>query len=37
MAAAIDKAEAIQSAEDALCSSIAEGASLFGKLNFDER
>ena len=36
MAAAIDKAEAIQLTEDALCSSIAEGDSLFGKLNFDE-
>jgi 4-hydroxy-4-methyl-2-oxoglutarate aldolase len=36
MAAAIDKAEAIQLTEDALCSSIAEGVSLFGKLNFDE-
>ena len=37
MAAAIDKAEAIQSTEDALCSSIAEGSvCLFDKLNFDE-
>jgi RraA family protein len=36
MAAAIDKAEAIQLTEDALCSSIAEGVSLFDKLNFDE-
>jgi 4-hydroxy-4-methyl-2-oxoglutarate aldolase len=37
MAAAIDRAEAIQSTEDALCSSIAEGGvCLFDKLNFDE-
>jgi 4-hydroxy-4-methyl-2-oxoglutarate aldolase len=36
MAAAIDQAEAIQSTEDALCASIAEGVSLFDKLNFDE-
>jgi hypothetical protein len=34
--AAIDKAEAIQVAEDALCSSMAGGVSLFDKLNFDE-
>jgi 4-hydroxy-4-methyl-2-oxoglutarate aldolase len=36
MAAAIDKAEAIQFTEDALCSSLAEGACLFDKLNFGE-
>jgi len=36
LAAAIDKAEAIQATEDALLSSMAEGVSLFGKLNFDE-
>jgi len=36
MAAAIDKAEAIQVTEDALLSSMAEGVSLFDKLNFDE-
>ena len=36
MAAAINKAEDIQVTEDALCSSIAEGVSLFDKLNFDE-
>jgi 4-hydroxy-4-methyl-2-oxoglutarate aldolase len=36
LAAAIDKAEAIQFAEDALCSSVANGVSLFDKLNFDE-
>ena len=36
MAAAIDKAEAIQFTEDALRSSIAEGVCLFDKLNFDE-
>jgi 4-hydroxy-4-methyl-2-oxoglutarate aldolase len=36
LAAAIDKAEAIQFTEDALCSSMAEGVSLFDKLNFDE-
>jgi regulator of RNase E activity RraA len=36
MVAAIDKAEAIQLTEDALCSSIAEGVCLFDKLNFDE-
>jgi 4-hydroxy-4-methyl-2-oxoglutarate aldolase len=36
MAAAIDKAEAIQFTQGALCSSIAEGACLFDKLNFDE-
>jgi RraA family protein len=36
MAAAIDKAEAIQFTEDTLRSSIAEGACLFGKLNFNE-
>ena len=36
MAAAIDKAEAIQATEDALLSSMAAGISLFDKLNFDE-
>jgi 4-hydroxy-4-methyl-2-oxoglutarate aldolase len=36
LAAAIDKAEAIQVAEDALCSSMADGVSLFDKLNFNE-
>ena len=36
LAAAIDKAEAIQATEDALLSSMAEGASLFDTLNFDE-
>ena len=36
MAAAIDKAEAIQLTEDALRSSITEGVSLFDRLNFDE-
>jgi len=36
MAAAIDKAEAIQVTEDALLSAMAEGVSLFDKLNFDE-
>ncbi len=36
LAAAIDRAEAIQVAEDALRSSMAEGVSLFDKLNFDE-
>jgi regulator of RNase E activity RraA len=36
MAAAIDKAEAIQLTEDTLRSSITDGASLFDKLNFDE-
>jgi 4-hydroxy-4-methyl-2-oxoglutarate aldolase len=36
MAAAIDKAEAIQLTEDALLSAMAEGVSLFDKLNFDE-
>jgi 4-hydroxy-4-methyl-2-oxoglutarate aldolase len=36
LAAIIDKAEAIQVTEDALCSSMAEGVSLFDKLNFDE-
>jgi RraA family protein len=36
LAAAIDKAEAIQAIEDALLSSMAEGASLFDTLNFDE-
>jgi 4-hydroxy-4-methyl-2-oxoglutarate aldolase len=36
LAAAIDKAEAIQAAEDALCSSMADGVSLFDKLNFNE-
>ena len=36
LAAAIDRAEAIQAAEDALCSSMAEGVCLFDKLNFDE-
>jgi 4-hydroxy-4-methyl-2-oxoglutarate aldolase len=36
LAAAIDKAEAIQATEDALYSSMAEGASLFDTLNFDE-
>jgi 4-hydroxy-4-methyl-2-oxoglutarate aldolase len=36
MAAALDKAEAIQVTEDALRSSIAEGVCLFDKLNFDE-
>jgi 4-hydroxy-4-methyl-2-oxoglutarate aldolase len=36
LAAAIDKAEAIQFAEDALCSSMVNGVSLFDKLNFDE-
>jgi 4-hydroxy-4-methyl-2-oxoglutarate aldolase len=36
LAAAIDKAEAIQLTEDALRSSMADGVSLFGKLNFDE-
>jgi regulator of RNase E activity RraA len=36
MAAVIDKAEAIQATEDALRSAIADGASLFGTLNFDE-
>jgi RraA family protein len=36
MAAAIDKAEAIQFTEDTLRSSIAEGACLFDKLNFNE-
>ena len=36
LTAAIDKAEAIQITEDALLSSMAEGVSLFDKLNFDE-
>ena len=36
MAAAIDKAEAIQFTEDTLRSSIGEGACLFDKLNFNE-
>ncbi len=36
LAAAIDKAEAIQVTEDALFSSMAEGVSLFDKLSFDE-
>jgi len=36
LAAVIDKAEAIQVTEDALCSSIADGVCLFDKLNFDE-
>jgi Aldolase/RraA len=36
LAAAVDKAEAIQFAEDGLCSSMANGVSLFDKLNFDE-
>ena len=36
LAAAIGKAEAIQLTEEALCSSMAEGVSLFDKLNFDE-
>jgi 4-hydroxy-4-methyl-2-oxoglutarate aldolase len=36
MAAAIDKAEAIQFTEDTLRSAIAEGACLFDKLNFHE-
>jgi 4-hydroxy-4-methyl-2-oxoglutarate aldolase len=36
LAAAIDKAEAIQVAEDALCASMADGVSLFDKLNFNE-
>jgi 4-hydroxy-4-methyl-2-oxoglutarate aldolase len=36
LAAIIDKAEAIQVTEDALCSSMAEGVSLFDQLNFDE-
>jgi 4-hydroxy-4-methyl-2-oxoglutarate aldolase len=36
LAAIIDRAEAIQATEDALRSAIAEGASLFGTLNFDE-
>lgn len=36
LAAAIDRAEAIQAAEDALCSSLASGVCLFDKLNFDE-
>jgi 4-hydroxy-4-methyl-2-oxoglutarate aldolase len=37
LAAAIDKAEVIQVTEDALCSSMAEGVSLFDRLNFDEQ
>jgi 4-hydroxy-4-methyl-2-oxoglutarate aldolase len=36
LAAVIDRAEAIQAAEDALCSSLAGGVCLFDKLNFDE-
>jgi len=36
MAAAIDKAEAIQLTEDTLRSSITDGVSLFDKLNFGE-
>ena len=36
MSAAIDKAEAIQVTEDALLASMAEGVSLFDKLNFDK-
>lgn len=36
LAAVIDKAEAIQVTEDALLSSMANGVSLFDKLNFDE-
>ena len=36
LAAAIDMAEAIQAAEDALGSSMAAGVSLFDKVNFDE-
>jgi 4-hydroxy-4-methyl-2-oxoglutarate aldolase len=36
LAAAIGRAEAIQSTEDALRSSMADGVSLFDKLNFDE-
>jgi 4-hydroxy-4-methyl-2-oxoglutarate aldolase len=36
LAAVIDKAEAIQATEDTLLSSMAEGVSLFDKLNFDE-
>jgi len=36
LAAAIDRAEAIQVIEDALLSSMAAGVSLFDKLNFDE-
>ena len=36
LAAAIDRAEAIQVTEDALCSAMADGVSLFDRLNFDE-
>ena len=36
MAAVIDKAEAIQRTEDALCSSITDGVSLFDTHNFGE-
>ncbi len=36
LTAAIHRAEAIQITEDALLSSMAEGVSLFDKLNFDE-
>ena len=31
-----DSEQAIQVAEDALCSSMADGVSLFDKLNFNE-
>src|SRR5260370_28927252 len=36
LTAAIHRAKAIQTTEDALLSSMAEGVSLFDKLNFDE-
>jgi 4-hydroxy-4-methyl-2-oxoglutarate aldolase len=36
LAAALEAAEAIQAAEDALRQSMTEGVSLFGTLNFDE-
>ena len=36
LTAAIDRAEAIQVAEDALRSALAEGVCLFDRLNFDE-
>ena len=36
LTAAIHRAEAIQITEDTLLSSMAQGVSLFDKLNFDE-
>jgi regulator of RNase E activity RraA len=36
LAAALDRAEAIQSGEEALRTSIAGGTSIFAAMNFDE-